>query len=211
MDTNLFQMAELNKELKPYYTEENGIPMIKHPLVFSIFHTDIQNYIINKHYEWKKNEIKKAIKNKKWSSFIFLHERPYRLSAFTAIEADLRKEPKRYWELLADIWVDSENIWQNKHEWRYYLKNGPKKNQEYFMTPEERKELKNMPDKITVYRGYVPGKNKGGLSYTTSKKMAEWFANRFGGNGKLLERVVDKKDIFAYKSSRNEEEIIILD
>ena len=55
----LYQPAELNPDLQDYYIVQNGIPMIKHPLVFSIFHTDIQNYIINQQYEWKKQKLKK--------------------------------------------------------------------------------------------------------------------------------------------------------
>ena len=108
----MYQEAELNPELKPYYIVQNGIPMIKHPLVFSIFHTDIQNYIINKQFEWKKKEVKEALRKGKWGSFIFLHERPYRLKAFASIAHKI-KDSKVYWDILGDIWVDSENIWQN--------------------------------------------------------------------------------------------------
>lgn len=205
----MYQEAELNPELKPYYIVQNGIPMIKHPLVFSIFHTDIQNYIINKQFEWKKKEVKEALRKGKWGSFIFLHERPYRLEAFASIAHKI-KDSKVYWDILGDIWVDSENIWQNKDVWKYFLENGPERNKEYFMSMEDREVFKSLPDKITVYRGYQPRKNKGGFSYTLSKEKAEWFAKRFGKDGKVITREVNKKDVFAYKNSRNEQEIIIL-
>lgn len=207
----MYQPAELHPDLQEYYIVQNGIPMIKHPLVFSIFHTDIQNYIINQQYEWKKTAIKKALKEKKWSSFIFIHERPYRLQAFTSVVDKIEKDPKEYWETLGEIWVDSENIWQNMDYWRFYLTTGPEKDKEYFMSEEDRETFKNLPETITVYRGYVPRKNKGGFSYTLSKEKAEWFAKRFGKDGKVIERTVNKKDIFAYKNDRNEQEIIILD
>lgn len=206
----MYQEAELNPELKPYYIVQNGIPMIKHPLVFSIFHMDIQNYIINQHYEWKKRAIKKAIKEKKWSSFIFLHERPYRLEAFLQIADKIRKSPKQYWETLGSIWVDSENIWQNMDEWRYLLENGPEK-KEYFMSKEDRAVFKNLPEHLVVYRGFVPKQNKSGYSYTLSPEKAEWFSKRFGKPGKVLKREIKKEDVFAYKNDRNEQEIIILD
>lgn len=205
----MYQEAELNDELKPYLSVYNGIPMIKHPLIFSIFHTDIQNYIINKQYEWKKSAVKEALKKKNWGSYVFLHERPYRLvPAFSSISQKL--DSKTYWELLGEIWVDSENIWQNSDWWLYFLEDGPLENKEYFMSEEDREEFKRLPEKLTVYRGYVPRKNKKGFSYTLSKEKATWFANRFGRDGKVYERQIDKKDVFAYKNDRNEQEIIIL-
>lgn len=207
----MYQKAELNPDLKPYYIVQNGIPMIKHPLVFSIFHMDIQNYIINQHYEWKKKAVKDAIKSKKWSSFIFLHERPYRLDAFIQIEQELRKKPKEYWNVLGSIWVDSENIWQNIDEWRFLLKEGPEKDREYFMSKEDRAVFNELPQKLVVYRGYVPRQNKSGFSYTLNPEKAEWFSKRFGKPGKVLKREVNKEQVFAYKNDRNEQEIIILD
>jgi hypothetical protein len=207
----MYQPAELHPDLQEYFLVQNGIPMIKHPLVYSIFHFDIQNYIINQQYEWKKKSLKEAVKKKNWGSYIFLHERPYRFEAFVSIAPQLEREPKLYWELLGSIWVDSENIWQNQDRWKFLIETGPKKNREYFMSEEDRETFKNLPETLTVYRGYTPRKNKAGFSYTLSKDKAIWFANRFGKNGKVIERTVNKKDIFAYKNDRSEQEIIILD
>lgn len=204
----MYQSAELHPDLQEYYIVQNGIPMIKHPLVFSIFHTDIQNYIINQQYEWKKKSLKEAVKNKNWSSYLFLHERPYRFDAFISISDKLEQQPKLYWELLGDIWVDSENIWQNKSRWKFLMETGPKKNREYFMSEEDREIFKNLPETLTVYRGYV--RNKSGFSYTLDEDKAKWFAKRFGKNGKVVKRIVNKDEIFAYKNDRNEQEVIIL-
>ncbi len=203
-----YQPAELHPDLQDYYFVQNGIPMIKHPLVFSIFHTDIQNYIINKHYEWKKTELNKAFKEKKWSKYIFLHERPYRLQAFEKISIYLR--PKQYWTLLGGIWIDSENIWQNLDQWTFFLTEGPKRDRQYFMSADDRKQFAKLPDTSKVYRGYIPRKNKGGYSYTLSKDKAQWFANRFHKNGQVIERTVKKSDVFAYLNGRNEQEVIII-
>lgn len=205
----MYQPAELNDDLVAYYSVNNGIPMIKHPLVFSIFHTDNQNYIINQHYEWKKQAVRKARTEREWSSYVFLHERPFRLNAFLDIEPMVREEPDQYWELLGEIWVDSENIWQNKEAWRYFLESGPEEGREMFMSEEDRLTFHSLPEKFKVYRGYIPRRNKSGFSYTMDRDKAEWFANRFG-NGVVLERIVSKEDVFAYKNDRNEQEIIIL-
>jgi hypothetical protein len=78
------------------------------------------------------------------------------------------------------------------------------------MSAEDRKDFKKLPDTFKVYRGYIPGQNKGGYSYTLNKEKAKWFANRFDRNGKVVERTVNKDDVFAYLNGRNEQEIIIL-
>ena len=46
--------------------------------------------------------------------------------------------------------------------------------------------------------------------HTLDKERAIWFADRFGQNGFVKERLVRKEEVFAYTSSREENEIIIL-
>ena len=210
--TKLFNTKEdLHPELKKYYfISDSGIPMIKHPLVFSIFHNEVMNHMMNKHYEYKVSEIKKAILILDYAKFIFLHERPYRLNAFMSIHKLL--SDKEYWECLGEIWTDSENIWQNKSSWKILL-NSKRPLREHFMDEDDRAAFKNLPEKITIYRGYHPSKNKNGFSYTLNKTKAIWFSNRFqstGVIGEVKERTINKKDCFAYMGGRNESEIITI-
>ena len=71
------------------------------------------------------------------------------------------------------------------------------------------KKKKNKYVKIWVC-GYIKNKNKSGYSYTLNKEKAKWFANRFGNNGLVETRTINKSDVFAYTNQRGENEIIIL-
>lgn len=65
-------------------------------------------------------------------------------------------------------------------------------------------------DMVTIYRG-VKVNNYRGLSWTTDKNVAEWFARRFGYNGDkcyVFTGIINKKDILALFSSRNEKEVV---
>ena len=205
--TDFFAKSEeLNYELRPFVTQ--GIfPMIQHPFLYSVPYFEIMNPQINRMYEQKKMLIQKAKKEKNWNQFVFLYERPYRLEAFVSIQNYLK--PKEYWELLADIWVDSENIWQNKATYKK-LFSKHRDYKKYFMNSKERKYFDSLPEQIVAYRGYVKGQNRRGFSYTLDKKQAEWFAKRFDNDGSVAKIVVPKSRVLAYTNRRGEKELIIL-
>lgn len=63
---------------------------------------------------------------------------------------------------------------------------------------------------VTIYRG-VKVNNYRGLSWTIDKSVAEWFARRFRHNGDkcyVFVGSINKKDILALFSSRNEKEVV---
>ena len=73
------------------------------------------------------------------------------------------------------------------------------------MDEEELKALADMPEEITIYRGYGEGGFKGGVAWTTNKDKAIWFADRahiFLGNenGYVVEATVNKNNVLAYFS-----------
>ena len=81
---------------------------------------------------------------------------------------------------------------------------------------EERSMFLKLQDKcrksgITVYRGVIENGKPNGLSWTTSKKVAQWFSNRFyTGTGKVYKMVIkNPSDILAYFNNRNEKEVIV--
>jgi hypothetical protein len=209
----LFQKKEeLDEELKSCLVP--GLlsdKMLAHPLLHEIFYDEAMNAIYNERLKAKKKAIREAKAEKDWSTVLWMYERPYRLDCFISIKEQLT--PQDYWKFLAEIWIDSENIWQNKEKWKKLLSSDlPHK--ELFMSEEEQEKLSSMDKTITVYRGYLEGKNKNGFSYTLSKSKAEWFSRRFNKamkrKSKVLTRRILKSKVFAYKSARGEEEIIIL-
>lgn len=81
------------------------------------------------------------------------------------------------------------------------------------MDANERRFLKYLPNPVTVYRGFISGQNKSGLSWTLDRSIAAWFARRAALFAKkqprLLEGVADKDEIIAYLNGRLEEEILV--
>ena len=194
---------ELHPDLQPYL-EEGAIGLqLRHPLVYLV--PLWSNGHANALYEHKVKGVKDALANNKYSSYIFLHERPYRLDAFTLIQSKL--SDTQYWSLLSDIWTDTENQWQGLNKWKQLLSSN-RPSRHYLMNEEEFNLLQSLPDEVTIYRGCQAGINENGLSWSLNKKKAEFFANRFGKEGIILERKIPKSNIIAFLNGRGESEVI---
>ena len=61
---------------------------------------------------------------------------------------------------------------------------------------------------ITAYRG--EGAAEDVMSWTLDKKIAEFFANRFGHRGKILKQKIDPDKVVDYLTSRGESELLML-
>jgi len=209
-------MTGLHPDLLPWYEEEGplGAPAIRHPLVYSVFHHESFNDQINKSYLAKKKAVAEARRRRQWSSYIFLHERPYRIAAFESLVAWSRVGDQAYWRLLGEIWTDSENIWQNQELWQDCL-TAERPYRSHLMNAEERKALRCDIDKTggRIYRGYSSNGNPAGLSWTTNSIVAKYFARRLTEPGETLylaTGVVDRKDVIAFFDGRSESEIVVL-
>jgi hypothetical protein len=194
---------ELHPDLVPYVSEGPLGKQLRHPLVYQF--GMMGNGWANAYYRQKKADVEKALQNKKYDSFVWLHERPYRIEAFKQIEHLL--SDTAYWKLVADIWTDTENQWQNYEEWKDLI-GSKRSNRHYMMTEEEDNLLRSLADEVTIYRGCQKGLNENGLSWTLNKSKAQFFANRFGKKGIILERKIPKSDIVAVLTGRGEYEVI---
>ena len=214
---NLFgKEEELDEELAAWIEDSH----LKHPLVYSIFHHPIKNAHVNQYFQYKKRAVAEARNSQEWTKYIYLHERPYRVDAFSSIEENLSDE--QYWELLETVWTDSENIYQNYEMWLGLLES--ERPERILMTTEEFRSALTMPTgeggfagELTIFRGYQedpeyydrPGME--GLSWTLNIEKAVWFARRlqFGGRTPMLATAkVQRDDIIAFIMSREESEII---
>ena len=193
----------LNPDLERYLEDGAIGPQLRHPLVYLV--PLWSNGHANALYEQKVKGVKDALANNKYSSYIFLHERPYRLDAFTLIQSKL--SDTQYWSLLSDIWTDTENQWQGLNKWKQLLSSN-RPSRHYLMNEEEFNLLQSLPDEVTIYRGCQAGINENGLSWSLNKKKAEFFANRFGKEGIILERKIPKSNIIAFLNGRGESEVI---
>ena len=116
-----------------------------------------------------------------------------------------------YSEALADVWtlVEFPNVDVNvsTNEFIRYFNKAQK---DWLMDEEEYKFYKNLPEKITVYRGTGKGvRHLLGLSWTLDYKKAKWFATRWNKEGVIYKGIIRKEHVLAYFSRRNESEVVI--
>ena len=193
----------LHSDLLPYLEEGVLGKQLRHPLVYQV--PLWANGHANAYYLQKQEAVKKALAEKNYNSYVYLHERPYRLEAFVKIANKLTDT--KYWTLLGSIWTDTENQWQNHEVWKTLL-SSERSNRQYLSGEAGDNLLRSLPEEVTIYRGCQPGLNENGLSWTLDKSKAEFFANRFGKKGIILERKIPKSEIVALLTVRGETEVI---
>ena len=74
-----------------------------------------------------------------------------------------------------------------------------------YMLPIEKERLNSLSDPVTIYRGQIAGR-RAGISWTTDRERAEWFAKRllYGGEPAVITGRVKRADIIAVFEERNE-------
>lgn len=201
----LHRQEELHADLLPYVEDCSFGQCLRHPLVYGLFYTPQMNAMYNAQYEAKKKYIASSLEEKNYSSYIWLHERPYRMEKFTEIIDEI--DDKEYWKLLGSIWSDSENLWQYGSMLGHLL-NIPRPGRENMMDEDEQKFIAQLPEEFTVYRGHQI-RNRLGYSWTLSYYRAKWFSERFQQSKKgVVAGTIQKKDVIAVLLGRNEFEIV---
>jgi hypothetical protein len=194
----------LHPDLLPYLETNKGEwEMLRHPLVYQVPFRS--NGSANAQYAQKLKAIEKAMADKDYKQSVWLVEKPYRVEAFIKIADKLSDTD--YWKLLSAVWIDTENQYAYLEEWKKLLAT-KRPNRHYMMDEEDDNILRSLPELVTIYRGCQKRLNEDGLSWTLDKSKAEFFANRFGKKGIILERKIPKSDIVAVLTGRGESEVI---
>lgn len=191
--------------------------MINHPLVHD-FYLPGQNGRYNKMLELKRRDIEKWEREGNWSAILFVHiERPYRLTYLNHY-AD-RIPDDVWWDLLGDVWTDSENIWQHLDDWREAF-SSDRPGREHLMmaeaetdAPSEQSRFESLPDVIKVYRGTSHPGGGSNLSWTLDRDVALRFARRYalrGNKPRIISGKVRKENVIAFFDRRSEYEIVCL-
>lgn len=207
------KQEELCDELKDHMFEQAGFTCVKHPLVFSVPHHDFRNAMLNEQLKQKKEAVAEAYDNRQWNSYIYLHERPYRLEAFTNIYDDPAMSPQDYWKTLMGIYTDSENIWQEIEIWADMFRGAKAFCPTWVMDEEELTIFKQLTSNntVTLYRGVSGDGQMDGLSWTTDIEKARWFANRFQSReGRfVIEAEIPTSLVLCYTDGRGEKEVVL--
>lgn len=84
-----------------------------------------------------------------------------------------------------------------------------KTNKKLLMDSDEQNIFNNLPDELTIYRGFYSYKYYKALSWTLNIEKAHFFATRFHHNGSIYQANIKKENIYAYFDCRNEKEIVV--
>ena len=187
---------------------DQRVQMIRHPLVVYLPYAPSINATVNRLYESKQAAVKDATEREDWYRLVHMHERWYRLEAFLSIPAE-RISDRDYWQLLSEIWSDSENIHEYLDHWRRLL-SSDRPGRHLMMSDHDRQRLEAMAEELTVYRGYAHPQAADGMSWTLDEERARWFAARFDPDQAWLARaVIGRGRVIAFLDGRGEEEIIL--
>ena len=76
---NLEELLNKKENLHPELQERfytTPFACIKHPLIYSMMHSEQLNAFVNAQFDFKKRKACEALKQKDYSQYVFLHERP---------------------------------------------------------------------------------------------------------------------------------------
>jgi hypothetical protein len=194
------------RELRPFVRGN----MLRHPLIIEDIGEPDHAALVNARYREVKTKAEVALEKGDWSMHIALHQRPYRLKALkNCVDSGL--SGSEYWHNVGDVWIDSGNIFQGLREWKKVWCSN-ESGREACMDDKERAALADLPEWFRVWRGTAHQRSVRGLSWTTDKEKAEWFARRLAIETQplLAQGTVAKKDVKAVFLGRGESEVVSL-
>ena len=207
----LFAREEaLCDELVPHVVDGCLGKMIHHPLAVHIMFDSAHCGLINEQFRRRSEALNISLAEKKLSSAIFMHERPYRFGALIEYmqDYDFARHPD-FWETVGNVWTDSENIYESFDDWQWVWEiDAP--NIELVMDEDERTAFAALPETLEVYRGVAENGTEEGMSWTIDRNKAVWFAKRFNKSGTVLFTTINKCDVMAHFLGRNETEIVVM-
>lgn len=212
--------ADLPLQLHDFCLEEPTTGhWLKHPYFISMFPVVTPGPVEYK-LDMQDRLMRKFKEEGRYDSYVSAHERAYRMRALIGLLDEGAYGPnnaQQFWELAASVWRDSE-LPEDAPDWRALVEaDVPCR---HLMTSAgDRETLNAMPDVLTVYRG-VQGEDElaaeaacaAGYQWTLSPQVAAFFSRRYlrgDDNAYVLTTFVNKRDVIAYMTGRNEQEVVI--
>jgi len=200
-------------------------PMIKHHFINICYRSephkkDEVNGMWNETLRLKKKYYEDYLFKNDFESISWLIERPWRISWLHANKELVIEKVgiPMYYEILGDVFNDTENAHQHKDEIIELFNYGG--NPLLMMNEEELVKFHELPDVLKIWRGVKSGEDIFeiillGCSWTLDFEKAKWFAKR--GRGSLFEEPyplifeleIKKEEVLSYITRRNESEIIL--
>ena len=211
-DFALIQKKEpLHTALRPYLEKTNTVlgTILKHPFYVGPVnpqHAAMAHEVITT----RQTLLEKSIEAGQWGNALSLYEHQFLLDGF--LEHAENFDDATFWKLFGYTWRNQEQVWTNRKVFlTFFQANRP--GREALMDEDEQEALRNLPDEFPLYRGFQ-GRGAKGISWTTDREKAVWFANRFAmldhlGEPKLLTGVARKEDVLGHFLGRGESEVVI--
>lgn len=161
--------------------------------------------------KWRE-AIKKEIEETDVFGIFLMLNRPYilnflKFSANYLSDDDLGFVLGSLWQTIEQISLDDSITGKQIVKWFERASNSK------LMDEEELARLNSLPELVTVYRGVTSynRRKKKAFSWTTDRKIAEWFANRFNtGTGEVWTITVPKERILCAFGGKEKELIVNL-
>jgi len=204
-------ITTLNPDLWDYVTNDQVLGWrVVHPFLNLSVSDPAEIATANRAYTSRSKALEAAITNEDWHSFVFIHERYQRFHALMqVIEVYNYDDPRGLWPLIGDVWIDTESSFRYRTEWiKLWSRQCASKHR--VMTKDERKALAALPRTVNVWRGVSHLDFLQGLSWTTDRDKAIWFAKRGPSSGYLASGTIRRNEVLAYFDGRNESEIVAL-
>lgn len=195
--------------------------VVKHPYTdsgFTVLHSDSSFESVNlltdlaaaRH--WRESLITKIEACADVHEWFGMITRSYQLSVFNLIRKHLSLSD--FSSLFRYVWINIESVSSNPVFSARQLINCFKKcDPVTLMSDSELKELDALPNEIIIYRGTRTKEKGPGMSWTTNRAIAEWFASRYslspGDHGMVYSAVIDKQNVLAYFSDHTEKEVVV--
>jgi len=204
LDKLMDAQEELEPELRAFVEPHDTLgKVLRSPLVYSVPYNECMNALLNAQFRTKLKALDEARVEKMWEQIVFLHERPFRLSALQSVQYEV-DDDARFWRLVRETWDDTEFPHARLDQWIEMWSIG-RPARECAMDEDERAKLATLPDILRVWRGG----RAAGLSWTLDRDKAVWFARRFKDrDNKLLSGVLRRGAVLAYLDGRGESEVV---
>jgi hypothetical protein len=144
-------------------------------------------------------------------SELMVINKPDRLDAFLDEFADEMSD-EDYWQTVALLWTTMEYPSQQESWLGVWTDVYRQPSRAHVMTEQEREQLAELPERVTIYRGFS-GDEWRGLSWTLDRSRAEMFARRFAvlfGPGSIAVTTIARDEIVALLNGRSESEIVVM-
>ena len=195
--------------------ELKGMGIVQHPFLSSLYWMDRDGKTISfldpANIEKCRGTYREAIYTGDVMGIYVMVRNPFKMTWFSYCHNHL--SDKDYGIYLRNAWTMEENPNQDVNvSRRRAIQLFKKAKKKHLMNEEEYKYYDALPEKLTVWRGVSPGRERLGLSWTDDRETAEWFRKRFERDGKkgyLLEAEIGKAEVLAYFNGRNENEIVV--